>query len=263
MNTRLIGQRLAPALLWLLVLGAVVLALAARSQAVAAQSLQEATATQTGITQREAADVAAAGGAAEATVTAWVLAAGGIPTATSAVQLAGAGAGVWDVLVAATVAAPADPADTGPAPVPVQRFYLVSIDDSLTAVGPPAQVAAPDLGGQEVDDVGGPLDELPADAATTITGFLVGLLAEGEALDRYVTPDSTIRPVQPAPYESVTVDGVLVHESDGTDAKVTVHAVGHTSSMRSQRLQYELQLRHGTRWEVVAIVNYPDKDTEQ
>lgn len=264
MDMRVVGRWLAPALLWLLVLGAVVLGLVARSQAVAARVLQTRAATEVGITEVDAAGVVAAGGAAEATVTAWVLAAGGVPTATSAVRIATAtdAGGVWDVLVAATIAVPADPGDAGPSPLPVQRTFVVSIDDSLSAVGPPAEVAAADLGVGEVDDVGGSLDDLPDDAAITITGFLEGLLAGGEALDRYVTPDSTIGPVQPAPFESVTVDGVVVHTSDGTDATVTVHAVGHASSMRSQRLQYELQLRHGSRWEVVAIVNYPDKDTE-
>ncbi len=259
--TARLAARMAAACLWLLTLSALALGMTARSEAVAARILQVDAATRTGVTSSEAAAIATVGGVAEATVTAWMLAADTIPTATTTVQLAH-GTGTWDVLVAATVTAAADPSSTGPNPTPVQRFYVVSVDDTTwKPVRSPALVPAPDLAGPEVE-VGGPLDELPPDAAATITGFLDGLLADGEAMDRYVTPDSTIRAVVPAPYDSVTVDGVQVAESDGTAATVTVHATGHAEAIRSQPLQYVLQLRHGTRWEVVAIVNYPDKDTE-
>lgn len=256
---------LAPAaagLLWVLVAASLAVGVSAASRASQAGVLASQR-VDAGLTGDEAAVIASVGGVAEATVAAWLLDAGFEPADMAAVRTTAVSTG-WDVLVAATVVEPPGSSSVSDQPRRLgQRWYVLSLDAvTNVALGPPAQVPPP-IEPDVAPVAGESLDDLPEDAATTIVGFFDALLAGGDALDRYITPEAAITAIDPAPFGSVDVDWVRVDASDGTEAVVVVGVTGHGDRQVSQSLQYALQLRRGSRWEVAAITNHHQPRSEQ
>lgn len=245
--------RAAAVMLWAMTLAALGMAwTATRSTAAAAD--EATTRDPAGVSVEDATAIATVGGVAEAAIVGWLLDSEVTVGATATLDIDRTDDEAWNVVVAAAVTPPADPTSS---PSPQQRFYQATVDaDGQALIGAPAQIAAPSLTSPMPVD-GGDLEELPTDAAETIAGFVEGLLAGGQALDRYVTTDAQITQVTPPAYETVDIDWVHVVASDGADALVVLEVTGNPGTGPPQTLHYALELRRGTRWEVAAISHTP------
>lgn len=138
------------------------------------------------------------------------------------------------------------------------RFYRVAIIPGRRPrlAGLPAQVAAPRLVGGVVEAAWEPVDGLPADVAATLDGFATGLLSGSGSLDRYLTTNAAIRPVDPAPFADVEVTDVAVVSAGDDDAVVDVRVVGRDGDGRPvHQLEYRLKLIRGDRWEIAAFTD--------
>ena len=170
------------------------------------------------------------------------------------------GEGYWSVTVGARVLAAAgaggyQPLETRAYQIGVARSATGYVATSLPAQVPmPAPAAVPRLAGQGLNS---PAPDEPTVAATR---FFAAFLAGDGELARYVSPDSEMRAITPAPYATTTLRRVGIEDSDGADGARLVRAeVAATDAAgRTQILGYSLELaRREGRWEVRRLLSAP------
>ncbi len=226
----------------------------------------------------------AAGGVAETLVGSWLAGepldgvADGLVTAitpmvvsrTATVSMEPSNEG-WSVVVAATVAPTSDPLDDDldTAVDPSQtstRFYRVDVVDTApptiaalpAQIAPPPPAAAPSpTGGDATGDVpaGARPELLPPDVVDTLEGFAAGLLTGTGSLDRYLTTDSDVTAIDPAPFVRIEIATAVVVEAADDTATIRIDVVGFDGDDNTvHQMSYQLQLRRGDRWEVAAVL---------
>lgn len=169
-------------------------------------------------------------------------------------------AGSWAVTVAAEVLR-AGPQGWAPAGV---RFFEVGVRDQdgqegWVAAGLPAQVPAP-TSPKPAPGMAGRLGRPDAgDAAQATAGrFLAALLAAHGELERYLAPDSHLRPVRPAPYVAVELARVAATDLGPDRRLLAVEVTAQTPQGEEQLLGYWLVLsRRDGRWEVKSAGGAP------
>ncbi|WP_051027390.1 conjugal transfer protein [Cellulosimicrobium cellulans] len=186
-----------------------------------------------------------------------------VPFEVSDVDVAGIArddAGTWSVQVAATV--------TDASEETARRYYQVPVrvDDAgaLSALTLPAPVAAPVVVGGSTGAYRTHL-AMNSPVADTVTQFLSAYIAGTGDVSRYVTPGSTILPVTPPPYSTITLaelrsvaqleeteDGAA--PADGETAQVLATASAVVSEEQVAAVTYALSLTaRAGRWEITAI----------
>jgi conjugative transposon protein TcpC len=168
------------------------------------------------------------------------------------------GRNYWSVTVAADVLRPEG---GGFRPVG-NRFYSVGValtpKGGLVATSLPAEVPRPPEA--KVPKLAlGSLEPVVADdpVAQAVGHFASAFLTGDGELDRYVSPASALRPVQPPPFTAVEVTRLAQRSIAGPDQAVAilaeVRAVDGTK--RAQVLHYALELaRREGRWEVRSLL---------
>ena len=168
--------------------------------------------------------------------------------------------GYWSVTVGARVLAAAgaggyQPLETRAYQVGVARSASGYVATSLPAQVPmPASAAVPKLAGQGLNS---PAQDEPTAAATR---FFAAFLAGDGELARYVSPDSAMWAITPAPYATIALRRVGIEDHDGADGARLVRAeVAATDAAgRTQILGYSLELaRREGRWEVRRLLSAP------
>lgn len=151
-----------------------------------------------------------------------------------------------------------------------RSWYQVTIavdpEGDLTAVGWPTPIASP-TAGQDVET--GYLEEVSDDAITEqISGFLSAYAAyededQANPLSLYAHPDADIEPIEPAPYDEISVTDVRATEEvpespdNGDQAQVQVE-VDLTTADGARPGTYYLSLSvRGGRWEITSIDTSP------
>jgi hypothetical protein len=147
---------------------------------------------------------------------------------------------------------------------PQRTFYRVPItvlDGAPRATALPMQVAGPGTG---VDFRPGYRHTVSLDSAlgTTATGFVRSYLTGGADFARYVTADSTEKPIQPAPYakvDTLKIDAnVSADGANASTADVYVTVAARTKNYTVTQLAYPLTLRSVEgRWQVISIAATP------
>lgn len=176
--------------------------------------------------------------------------------------------GLITVTVAATVAEPAvSEEEQEPTEVWQRRYFMTVIratEGGVAAVGLPAPVAAPEQLTDQVTLKYPRTLATTSPAMTTVQQFLLAYLTGNGDLSRVTSPDSPLRPVDPAPYAAVTVTQAAVDvdpsETPATGEQVRILATVELVNVADQQLTatYALTLngRDG-RWEVSAIDTAP------
>lgn len=182
--------------------------------------------------------------------------------------------GVWLVTVAATVISPGG--------APVRRYYQLPMgvagDENGASAQPltvPAEVAGPDVGTDVSTSYSIPVPT-SSSAGTTVQGFLTALLTGTGDLTRWLSPGSSVQPVQATPYAQAQLVDLQAADStpgltdtstpaDGTVAHLLASATVSTktaadATARSTQYLLELRARAG-RWEVTAIDPAPQLGT--
>ncbi len=159
----------------------------------------------------------------------------------------------WAVTVAAEVRAPEDETT-------VRWLLEVGVlrsEGAATVVGPPAVVPAPPasevaLRGPEATP------ERDDPMTTTVASFLRSLLTGAGEVGRYMAPGSSVLPLTPAPFESVTVDDIGIVRADRATSTIRVEVSAITTAEVEVSLAYELVMaeRDG-RWEVKTLSGAP------
>lgn len=181
----------------------------------------------------------------------------------------------WSVVVAATVASTPDlhdDLDTVVEPNQMStRFYRVDVVNTAppTIATLPAQIAPPppaatqdptehtSTEGRSAGDapVGARPELLPADVVDTLQGFAAGLLTGTGSLDRYLTTDSDVTAIDPAPFVRVEIETAGVVQAADDTATIRIDVVGFDGDDNAvHQMSYQLQLRRGERWEVAAVL---------
>ena len=169
------------------------------------------------------------------------------------------GDGYWSATVACDLMASIDE-QYGPVGV---RYYSVGVATGdgggpvlvgLPAMVPaPAPAQAPELAAASLD---APAPDDPQVA--TIREFLGALLLGQGSISRYTAPGVRISAIDPPPFTELEVQEVAIAdpEAEQTAARVTVHALDERGL--AQRLQYalDLQEREG-RWEIARLAGAP------
>lgn len=159
----------------------------------------------------------------------------------------------WAVTVAADVTAPEDE-------TPARWLLEVGVlrsGDVATVVGPPAVVSSPptpevELRGAEASP------ERDDPMTTTAASFLRSLLTGAGEVGRYMAPGSSVLPLTPAPFESVTVERVGIVRADPATSTIRVEASAITAAEVEVSLAYELEMaERDDRWEVKALSGAP------
>ena len=155
------------------------------------------------------------------------------------------------------------------------RFYQVGVakvGGGYVATALPAEVPAPPtarrpklaLGILERPERNDPI-------ATAVAHFAAAFLAGDGELARYTAPDSSLRPVRPAPFTSVAVTALSSREVERKTGERSVAArevlaeiQGSDAAGRVQVLNYALQLaRRAGRWEITKLLPGPSLASEQ
>lgn len=172
----------------------------------------------------------------------------------------------WAVTVAADVRVTEDqgPAEDDEAPTSASNAarWLLEVGvlrsgGAVTVVGPPAVVPSPPAPEVELR----PLEATPErDDPMTMSAeaFLRSLLTGDGDVGRYTAPGSSVPPLTPAPFETVTVEGVGIVRADPATSTIRVDASAVTAAEVEVSLSYELVMaeRDG-RWEVKALSGAP------
>lgn len=170
------------------------------------------------------------------------------------------GGGYWSATVACDLMAAIDE-QYGPVGV---RYYSVGVATGEGGAGPvlvglPAMVPAP-APAEAPELVASSLEAPDPDdpQVATIREFLGALLLGEGAIARYTAPGVRIPAISPPPFASLEVTEVAIAdpEADETAARVTVHALDERGL--AQRLHYalDLQAREG-RWEIARLAAAP------
>ncbi len=157
-------------------------------------------------------------------------------TGAATIEVAPVAPDYWRVVVAAAVLLFEDGAYH---PAGLQYFQIGVVDDGgrLVAVALPARVAgpAPRVAPPRALQVA---DGTPADDHAALVGdFLEALLTGRRDIRRYLSPESDIAPISPAPYEAISVTSLALYE-DGS-ALATVDAQSATGAVDS--MQYVIR----------------------
>lgn len=133
------------------------------------------------------------------------------------------------------------------------RIDVVAAPNGLAATSLPAQVSAPstlNIAG-EWDQLSGPTGEL-AEVGEALHGFFNAYLAGDGQLSRYVSTDTRIVPISPAPFDAVAVDGLSLRKAGPyrweIDVEITASSADFTTTY-----QYSLSAKSDPRWEILAI----------
>ncbi|PJE03535.1 MAG: hypothetical protein CK429_32525 [Mycobacterium sp.] len=167
------------------------------------------------------------------------------------------GVAVWTVTVSGLV----NGATTA---TPQRTYYRVPItvlDGAPRATALPMQVAGPGVG---VDFRLGYRNTVSMDSplGSAAAGFVRSYLTGGADFARYVTSDSTDKPIQPAPYAKVDTITIQANVSDdgksANAAEVYVTVAARTKNYTLTQLAYPLSLRSVEgQWQVVSIAAVP------
>lgn len=167
------------------------------------------------------------------------------------------GVAVWTVTISGVVNG-----DTTASPQ--RTFYRVPItvlDSAPRATALPMQVAGPGVG---VDFRLGYRHTVALDSplGTTVTGFVRSYLTGGADFPRYVTAESTEKPIQPAPYakvDTLTIAANVGGDGAGADtAEVYITVAARTKNYTLTQLAYPLTVRSVEgQWQVISIAAVP------
>lgn len=175
--------------------------------------------------------------------------------------------GLYSVVVGVRVQETSPTAKDPVALVWQQRFFRVAVassDTGVTAATLPAQIAAPSQAPAApqlaYDQNVGTVGPLPEAVRAFLGAYLTG---QGE-LGRYLSPGSQLSPVTPAPYKTVTLQGVAsvkevpAQAQDGEQINVIATATLADSSGQARVSDYPLTLKaRAGRWEVSAMPAIP------
>lgn len=173
--------------------------------------------------------------------------------------------GVWSVVVGATVTDAGKRTSRQYFQVPVQVTPT-----GMAALTVPAVVAAPATTAPEPLRYRQPLG-LDGAVGTTVQQFLAAMTTGVGDVTRYVSPGTTVRPVDPAPFRalkllrldaaSTDLDDTAT-PADGATARLLAAAVGENASGQELPLSYSLTVRaRAGRWEVAAVDPSPVPDS--
>lgn len=167
------------------------------------------------------------------------------------------GVAVWTVTVSGLV-------NGTTAAAPQRTYYRVPItvlDGAPRATALPMQVAGPGIG---VDFRLAYRNTVSIDSPLGLAaaGFVRSYLTGGADFTRYVTSDSTDKPIQPAPYAKVDVVTIEANVSDdgktANAAEVYITVAARTKNYTLTQLAYPLTLRSVEgQWQVVSIAAVP------
>lgn len=151
-----------------------------------------------------------------------------------------------------------------------RSWYQVTIavdpQGDLTAVGWPTPIASP-TAGQDVET--GYLEDVDDDALTEqISGFLSAYAAYGDEdqanpLSLYAHPDADIEPIEPSPYDEISVTDIRAIEevpespNNGDQAQVQVEVDLSTADGARPGTYYLSLSVRGGRWEITSIDTSP------
>jgi len=171
-------------------------------------------------------------------------------------------ASYWAVTVAAEVVEQSRETGELPAtPWYVEIGVVLGPEGTLAAAGTPAIVAPPPtkLRGVAVEDSWRQVGGMDDPVATTVQGFLTGLLTGTGDVSRYLAPGVVLAPANPAPFVGVQVEHVGVRDIDEAVAlRVRVAAIGTTPAGGLQASGYELTMaQRAGRWEIRAMTGAP------
>jgi hypothetical protein len=187
-----------------------------------------------------------------------------VPSLPATADLVDLGDGTWSVTVAVTVTPPG----RGPS-VGARRYFQVPVtyqEGRLLAQTLPAPVPGPQPA--EPVELGYPyraaVDDAPALAAQ---GFLAALLTGAGDVTRFLSPGTSVTPIDPPPYTTVEVHEILA-DTDLTSAPATprqgeqlqllVTATAAAGADQEISVQYALTLAaRAGRWEVKALEPAP------
>ena len=165
----------------------------------------------------------------------------------------------WAVTVAADVLVADEEGVYQPGGIRYYTVGVVKADDGFGATGLPAQVPAPPtLEAPElvIEAMGPPSGELEP-FAEALDGFFDALLAGSGDLERYVSPDTSIAAITPAPFVETEVRslGARPEVADPTRHLVRVEVIATDGIGNVQILQYTAVMsERAERWEVVELV---------
>lgn len=186
-------------------------------------------------------------------------------SSTVALDATVAGPQYWSVTVAAQVEG-ASPSGGDWRPLGV-RYYTVGVVDQAgryIATGLPAEVAAP--AAAATPKLALPLPSAPAPGdpqVDTVAHFLQAFLCGQGELSRYTPAGSSLRPVTPPPFQTVTLTGIAKRSqrpSPTTAAFTWVDAQVNATDPagRTEQLAYTFELDHQAgQWVVSALLAAP------
>ena len=143
------------------------------------------------------------------------------------------------------------------------RFYtfgVVKTDDGFVATTLPAQVPAPPtlaLPELVIEFLNAPTSAEIEPIAEALGGFFRALLAGAGDIDRYVTPNTHLAPITPAPFATVEVRslGARPEVEDPNRLLVRVEIRASDAAGNAQVMQYTVTVaQRAARWEVVELV---------
>ncbi|WP_331719874.1 conjugal transfer protein (plasmid) [Streptomyces sp. NBC_01023] len=206
----------------------------------------------------------------------------------AAVRVKQMSAGYWSVTVAARIPATrgsktnesaSNTAEEADQPAGnALRYFQVPVKEAgsgaLVAVALPAEVSAPGPGASPELDYGLAAPAQSSDAAVkTLQGFLGAYLTGGsDDVDRYLSPQTHLSPISPAPYKQVQIVQLAEHGTDEPGSNwpagkalpdraqrqllVTVDATGTDAQTRPLTYAIALEARAG-RWEISSLAAAP------
>ncbi|WP_328335764.1 MULTISPECIES: conjugal transfer protein [unclassified Streptomyces] len=202
----------------------------------------------------------------------------------AAVKVKQISGGYWSVTVAARIHAIGGSKKDGSAGDPggepdhpaggTLRYFQVPVKEAasgaLVAVALPAEVSAPDVGAPPELDYGLAAPAQSSDAAVkTLQGFLGAYLTGGsDDVDRYLSPQTHLSLISPAPYRQVQIVQLAEHGTDEPGSNwpagralpdraqrqllVTVDATGTDAQTRPLTYAIALKARAG-RWDISSL----------
>lgn len=165
----------------------------------------------------------------------------------------------WAVTVAADVLVADEEGTYQPGGIRYYTIGIVKTADGFGASGLPAQVPAPptlDAPELIINVLEHPAGDL-VPIAEALDGFFDALLTGSGDLERYVSPDTSLAPITPAPFTNTKVRslGARPEVADPSRHLVRAEVIASDAAGNAQILQYTavMSLR-AERWEVVELV---------
>ena len=165
----------------------------------------------------------------------------------------------WAVMVAADVLIAAEEGTYQPGGIRYYTVGVVKTAEGFAASGlpaqvpPPATLEAPELVIDVLEHPSGELEPI----ADALDGFFDALLAGSGDLERYVSPETSLTPITPAPFVDTTVRslGARPEVADPNRHLVRAEVLATDATGNAQILQYTavMSLR-SERWEVSELV---------